>query len=203
MRNYTNFYNSNRFKMSKEKNTTNIFPIHPLIQKRWSSRSFNEVKTISQEDLDSLIEASRWAPSAFNDQPWRFLIIKRGDPLFQTVTDSLVDFNKLWAPKASVLIVVAGNTKREDDTPNYTYAYDCGQAVAFMTIEATSRDIIFHQMSGFNKTKLHQNLKLHENLDPITVIAAGYYQNDDHLAEPLKSLERIERIRKGQDEILL
>lgn len=189
--------------MSKDKNTTNIFPIHSLIQKRWSSRSFNEVKTISQEDIDSLIEAARWAPSAFNDQPWRFLITKRGEPLFQTVVNSLVDFNKLWAPKASVLMVVAGNTKREDDTPNYTYAYDCGQAVSFISIEATSRDIMLHQMSGFDKGKLHQDLKLHENLDPITVIALGYYQNDNHLAEPLKSMERIERIRKGQDEILL
>ncbi len=189
--------------MSKTKNTANIFPILPLIIKRWSSRSFNETKIISQEEINSLLEAARWAPSAYNDQPWRFLVANRSDQRFQIISDSLAEFNQLWATKASTYIVVAGNTKRDDGSPNYSYAFDCGQAVAFLSLEATNRDIILHQMGGFDKIILKQNLEIHEDLDVLVVIALGYYQNDDHLVEPIKSLELTQRTRKSHDEILL
>lgn len=188
--------------MSKTKNTANIFPILPLIIKRWSSRSFDETKIISQEEMNSLLEAARWSPSAYNDQPWRFLIANRGDSKFNIITETLVEFNQLWASKASAFMVVAGNTKRDDGSPNYSYAFDCGQAVAFLSLEATNRDIILHQMGGFDKIMLKQNLEIHEDLDVLVVIALGYYQNDDHLVEPIKSLELTQRTRKSHDEIL-
>ncbi len=188
--------------MPKEKNTDNIFPIHTLIAKRWSSRSFDETKIISHEEMKSLLEAARWSPSAYNDQPWRFLIANRNDLNFNLINETLVEFNQLWASKASAFMVVAGNTKRDDGSPNYSYAFDCGQAVAFLSLEATNRDIILHQMGGFDKTKLKQNLNINEDIDVLVIIALGYYHEDNQLIEPIKSLELNPRIRKSHDEIL-
>ena len=189
--------------MSNIKKTNNIFPIHPLIENRWSSRSFNETQEVSNEDISSLIEAARWAPSSYNDQPWRFLISKRGDSNYELITKSLAEFNQLWAPKASAYIVVVGATKRADGSPNYAYKYDCGQAVGFLTVEATHRGLMLHQMGGFDKQQLHQDLKIQEDLDVLVVIAIGYYEDNDQIQEPIKSLELTERVRKSHEEILL
>ena len=184
-------------------NTKNLFPIHPLFEKRWSTRSFNSDKKIAQEDISGLIEAARWAPSAFNEQPWRFVVAYQGDGKFDAITQSLVEFNQLWAPRAPVLIAVVGVSKKGDGASNHTYAYDCGQAAAFLTIEATNRDIMVHQMSGFDKKLLHKKLNLHDDLDVLTVIALGYYQDSENLPEPIKSMELTERVRKSPEEIIL
>jgi nitroreductase len=190
-------------KMPKVKNTKNIFPIHPLIVKRWSTRSFNSDKKIAMEDIYGLIEAARWAPSAFNEQPWRFIVTEQGDPRYKKVTESLAEFNQLWAPLAPVLIVVAGETKRGDGAPNHTYAYDCGQAVSYLTMEATHRDLMVHQMSGFDKKLLHKKLNLNKDLDVLVVIALGYYQDSENLPEPIRSMELAERVRKSREDIML
>jgi nitroreductase len=190
-------------KMPKVKNTKNILPIHPLFVKRWSTRSFNSDKKIALEDLHGLIEAARWAPSAFNEQPWRFIVTQQGEDRFNKITESMGEFNQLWAPHAPVLIAVAGDVNKTDGTPNNTYAYDCGQAVAYLTIEATHRDIMVHQMSGFDKKLLHKKLNLPKNMDLLVVIALGYYQDSEYLPEPIRSMELGERVRKSREEILL
>lgn len=189
--------------MTKDKKTNNIHPIHSLIEKRWSTRSFDPERTISDEDLNSLIEAARWAPSSYNDQPWKFLVAKRDDPNFQRIAASLFEFNQLWSTSASAYIVVAGVKNRADGTPNPAYAYDCGQAVSFLTIEATHRDLVLHQMGGYDKAKLQLDLKISESLDPVVVIALGYHKERADLHENLKQLEALARERKPQAEILL
>lgn len=189
--------------MTKIKNTKNIFPIHPLIEKRWSSRSFDPQKKISPDDISSLIEAARWAPSAFNEQPWRFVVAHQGDDRFNTIVQSLAEFNQMWAPQAPVLIAVVGASKKKDGHDNDAYVYDCGQAVAYLTIEATHRDIMVHQMTGLDKKLLHEKLNLHSDLHVLSVIALGYHQNPETLPEPIKSMELAERIRKNPEEIIL
>ncbi|MEI6348207.1 MAG: nitroreductase family protein [Bacteroidota bacterium] len=186
-----------------EKNTNNQHPIHNLIVKRWSSRSFDLQKQISANDINSLVEAARWAPSSYNDQPWRFFIAHRNDSKFELITKSLGEFNQLWAPFASTYIVVVGQTKRDDGSPNAACAYDCGQAVAYLTMEATDRGIMMHQMGGFDKKQLHSDLQLHEDLDVLIVIAVGYQGENDQLHENIKGLENAPRVRKSQEEILL
>ena len=89
-------------------------PVHEIIASRRSPRSFNEAETISDENLTAILEAARWAPSAFNGQPWRFYVGKRGDEVFSQIMTSLGDFNKSWAKSASALILVAGKTVRGD-----------------------------------------------------------------------------------------
>jgi len=189
--------------MYKEKKINSTFSVHPLIEKRWSSRSFDKSKEIKKETMSQLIEAARWAPSSYNDQPWRFLIANRSEPAFNLITKSLFEFNQMWAPDASSYIVVVGNTKRDDGTPNYAYSYDCGQAVAFLSLEATNCDIMLHQMGGFDKKQLHEAFELQSDLDVLVVIAAGYYGENPDLHENIKGLESTPRERKSQEEILL
>ena len=89
-------------------------PVHEIIATRRSPRSFDESAAIKNEDLTAILEAARWAPSAFNGQPWRFFVGKRGDEVFGQILSSLVDFNKSWAKNASALILVAGKTVKGD-----------------------------------------------------------------------------------------
>jgi nitroreductase len=105
-------------------------PVHEIIATRRSPRSFNETATISNDDLTAILEAARWAPSAFNGQPWRFFVGKRGDEVFGQIMNSLGDFNKSWAKNSSALILVAGKTVKDDGAIYADYQFDCGLAVA-------------------------------------------------------------------------
>lgn len=80
------------------------FPINTLSANRWSPRAFTD-KAIEKEKLQSIMEAARWSASAFNAQPWRFLIGYKGDENYQKIFNSLIEFNQLWAAKAPVLIL--------------------------------------------------------------------------------------------------
>ena len=88
--------------------------IHPVLAHRWSPRSLDDQAVISTEDLTGLLEAARWAPSANNAQPWRFIIARRGEADFQKIVGALVGFNQSWSPKASAYIVIVANMKNED-----------------------------------------------------------------------------------------
>ena len=80
-------------------------PIHPVLAERWSPRSFEHGVDLSHSDITALLEAARWAPSANNLQPWKFIVAKHGDERFAAITASLAGFNKEWAPNASAFIV--------------------------------------------------------------------------------------------------
>jgi nitroreductase len=91
-------------------------PINSLIAERRSPRSLNASAEISDVDLRASLEAARWAPSAFNGQPWRFFVGRRGDATFTQILSSLGEFNQMWAKNASALILVAGKDTKSDGT---------------------------------------------------------------------------------------
>ena len=49
-------------------------PIHDLIAQRWSPRAFDADKPVSRGQVLALLEAARWAPSCFGDEPWRYIV---------------------------------------------------------------------------------------------------------------------------------
>ncbi len=108
--------------------------IHDLIAERRSPRSLDETATISNEDVIAVLEAARWAPSANNLQPWRLIAGVRGDANYQSLLECLAPANQSWAKRASALIAVGGVPTKEDGTPIATFMYDCGLAVAQLTI---------------------------------------------------------------------
>lgn len=178
-------------------------PVNEIIATRRSPRSFNEVTEISNDDLVGILEAARWAPSAFNGQPWRFIVGKRGDEQFTQILSSLVEFNQMWASKASALVLVASTTTKSDGTPHDGYLYDCGLAVAQLTIEAHDRGLIVHQMTGFDKEAAHIATGLPGEVVSVAVAAIGYQDAPEKLQERMQKGETAKRERLALHEIVL
>ena len=178
-------------------------PVHEIIATRRSPRSFNETATISNEDLTAILEAARWAPSAFNGQPWRFFVGKRGDEVFTQIMTSLGDFNKSWAKNASALILVACKTVRGDGSIHADYQFDCGLAVGQLVIETHHRGLIAHQMTGFDKAVAQEVLSIAPELLPVVVIAVGTQDVPEKLAGPLLERELAPRERLPLSELVI
>ena len=178
-------------------------PVHQVLQNRRSPRSFDENATIQRDDLRGILEATRWAPSAFNGQPWRFFVGKRGDEVFAKIMSSLGEFNQGWAKSASALILVAGKTLRGDGKPNADYQFDCGLAVSQLVFETHHRGLIAHQMTGFDRAVAAQVLNLSEDLAPVVVVAIGTQDVPEKLSGPLLERELAPRTRLPLEEIVL
>ena len=178
-------------------------PVHEIIATRRSPRSFDEVATISDDDLRGVLEAARWAASAFNGQPWRFFVGKRGDEVFTQILTSLGEFNQSWAKSASALILVSGKTTKQDGSIHADFQYDCGLAVAQLVIEAHHRGLIAHQMTGFDKTIAQSELSISADLMPVVVIALGTQDAPEKLSGPLLERELAKRERLPLSEIVV
>jgi len=170
-------------------------PIISLSSERWSPRAFSS-KAIESQKLASVFEAARWAPSAFNEQPWRFIVGKKNDEVYQNIFESLVAFNKKWAGFAPVLFVAyTKKTFAHNNSENSTAAYDLGQAVAHLTYQAMAEGLFVHQMGGFDKEKIKESFNIDDNYEIHTVIALGYPETPDILPDDLKKAELTPRER--------
>jgi nitroreductase len=178
-------------------------PIVDLLEERWSPRSFDPAATISDRQLDALLEAARWAPSAQNQQARRFVVARRGTPTFDTIVDALVSFNALWAGNASALVVAIAETSTVEGDARPTAEYDLGQAVAHLGVQAHAEGFHTHQMAGVEWDKIVAAFGLTENLKPMTVTAIGVVDTADKLAEPLAERETAPRTRLPLDELVL
>jgi nitroreductase len=178
-------------------------PVNEIIATRRSPRSFNAEAEISDVDLLAILEAARWAPSAFNGQPWRFFVGKRGDQVFGEILDSLVEFNQKWAMNASALILVAGKTTKGDGSAHPDFQYDCGLSVAQLTIEAHDRSLVVHQMTGFDREKAATNVAMSDDLISVVVVAVGTQDAPEKLAGPLLERELAKRERLPLETIVV
>jgi nitroreductase len=151
------------------------FAVQELIRERWSPRAFSD-KAIAPEILRSLFEAARWAPSSNNEQPWAFVVATREDkPNFQKSLEALVEFNRNWAKQAYVLgFAVSQLAFAKNGTPNRNAFYDTGAAMAWLTVEATARELFVHQMAGFDPEKVRTNFGVPAGWEAIAAFAIGY-----------------------------
>jgi nitroreductase len=177
--------------------------INEVLANRRSPRSLDATAVLAKDDLLAILEAARWAASAFNSQPWRFFVGHRGDEVFAQILDSLAPFNQGWAHRSSALILVAGVHSNEDGTPNKGYLYDCGLAVSQMVMETHHRELVAHQMTGFDAAKAAQNLGVDVSLLPVAVIAIGKQAPADLLEGALLERENAPRVRKSLEEIVV
>ncbi len=185
---------------SKKAKTTQ--PINDLSLKRWSPRSF-QLKELEDEKLMSIFEAARWSASAFNEQPWRFIIGKNGDESFNKMMDTLVEFNQNWAKNASVLVLnIYKKTFTHNGSPNATAMYDLGQAVSSYVLETVNQDLIAHQMSGFDAEKAHELFSLGDDFNCLSITAIGYLEKPEALPEELFKVELQNRMRKRVDQLV-
>jgi len=177
-------------------------PVNDLVRDRWSPRAFAD-RAIGDAEIDSLLEAARWAPSARNSQPWRFLVTRREDAAeFERMLACLVPGNQRWARRAAVLMVAVAVLADHKDRPLPHALYDTGQAVAWLSAEATARGIRVHQMGGFDPDAVRASYGVPEGARPITAIALGYPGDPEGLDDDLREQELATRNRRAQSEFV-
>lgn len=156
-------------------------------------------KAISDEDLTLMLEAARWAPSSFNEQPWRFIVGQNKDETWEKIFKTLDEGNQAWAKHAPVLILsVTKLTFDMDGRPNRHAYHDVGLAMENMIIQAMTHDIYSHQMAGFDQMKARQLFEIPDGFDPVAVAAFGYAGDPDDLEdEDLKERAEAERKRNA------
>ena len=165
------------------------YPIHPLILNRWSPRALSG-EDISDEELMILFEAARWAPSSYNNQPWKFLYAKKDTDHWNIFFDLLVDFNKSWADKAAVLVVVISHKFFElNNKPSKTHNFDAGAAWQNLALQGSSMGLIAHGMEGFSYKKARKVLNIPDEYDVEAMIAIGKKGSKDILDEALQQRE--------------
>ncbi|HET7723223.1 MAG TPA: nitroreductase family protein [Propionibacteriaceae bacterium] len=178
-------------------------PILDVLAERFSTRVFDPRVTIDEAALASALEAARWAPSANNTQPWRFIVTRRGTEAFDAIYRSLRDFNKSWAGDASALVVAAATTTSEDGRPMPYAQYDTGQAVAHFTVQAHAAGLATHQMGGFDRDAVRAAFDLPDDIAPLTVIAVGALGSLEETSEEVRAREAAPRTRRAISESVL
>lgn len=181
-------------------------PIHDLLTQRWSPYSFDPTKTVASSDVIALFEAARWTASAFNAQPWRYIVgVKERNPqVWQQVLDSLVEGNQGWAQHVPVLALGLVQTDFEHNgKPNNWAIHDLGAASASLTVEASQRGLSVHQMAGIEPDNAIASFELPDNIQPVTALAIGYHGDNPSLDEGFASRDQKPRERKAASEFLI
>ncbi len=175
--------------------------IEPILH-RWSPRAFAD-RPVPAEDLKRAFEAARWAASSYNEQPWRFVVGHRGDPVYQAIFESLIGFNQMWAKSAPILVIsVARKHFSHSGEVNLHAWHDVGAASANLTAQLTALGLHAHSMAGFDHAKAKQSLHIPDDFDTVAVIAIGYLGNPDSLPEQMRTQEVAPRQRKDLKEIV-
>src|SRR3954447_23657647 len=172
----------NRMIMTPQKIAETSVPVHPLLAQRWSPRGLDATYALDERSVQALLEAARWAPSANNSQPWRFLVAHRGEDIFTRLLGVLAPRNRRWAHAASALVLVAAQTVDDVGRPRPWALFDAGQAVAALSVQAEADGLSVHQMGGFDAGAARNEFDLEEALTPLVVLAGG--RRDPHARPP-------------------
>jgi nitroreductase len=177
-------------------------PLLDVLAERWSTRVFDAAAPVDEAALASALEAARWAPSANNTQPWRFVVARRGTAEHARIVESLAGFNQAWAGDAGALVVFAAASSSEG-APLTWATYDVGQAAAFFTVQAHASGLYTHQMGGFDAAALSEAFGLAPAFTPVTVMAVGALGDIDAAPEAIRERENTPRTRRPVAESVL
>lgn len=169
------------------------YPVNNLFLRRWSPRSFDPAP-MSERELFSLLEAARWAPSAFNIQPWRFIYSLRDDADWACHLDLLDPFNASWAKDASALLFLVSDKLMPRDgssphRPSNTHSFDAGAAWAQLALQATALGYQAHAMAGIRFDAVRVQLAVPENYRVEIAVAIGRQADASRLPKPLRLRE--------------
>lgn len=176
---------------------------------RWSPRAFSP-EPIAEETLLSFFEAARWAPSAYNSQPWRFLYARRDTTDWERFLDLLNPFNRSWAQQASALVIILSKTTftapgASEESPALWHTFDTGSAWAHFALQASMSGWHTHGMAGFDKDKTRQELKVPDGYELHAAVAVGKLGDKASLPESLQGRETpsprrpVKELAKGGD----
>src|SRR5678815_5098269 len=156
-----------------EKERKADYPIEPLFVRRWSPRAMSG-QPFTDQQLFTLFEAARWAPSTYNEQEWRFLYARRDTPHWPTFFDLLMEANQVWCRHAAVLVVtLARKVFTHNGTPNPVHLFDAGSAWENLALQATAMGLVAHGMAGFDFEKARAALQVPEKYAVAAMFALG------------------------------
>lgn len=173
-------------------------PIDMLLSKRWSPRAFDPSKDINSTQLHALLEAARWAPSCFGDQPWYYLVCQKSSHLhaWNAAFECLDPFNQNWVKNVPlILFSVAKNEFHHNGKPNRWAQHDTGAASENICLQATSMGLAAHQMGGFDADKVIERFNVPAGFTPMAAIAIGHQAPAELLPEDLQTGELADRKR--------
>lgn len=183
--------------MSHLKDAQTDHPVHEFIARRWSPYAFSD-RAVAKEDLLSLFEAARWAPSSYNEQPWSYIVATSDNKEdFERLHSCLVEGNQPWTKIVPVLAIGCVSTRfKLNGKPNAAAEHDLGIASCSLTFEATARGLYVHQMIGILPDKVREVYQVPDDVQPLTGIAIGYLGDVNALPENYKQRDLVERTRK-------
>lgn len=177
--------------------------ILPIFTERWSPRSFTD-EAMPDDVLHVLFEAARWAPSAFNSQPWRFVHARRGGPDWDLFVSLLNPYNQEWARHAAVLVYVLSAPTyipdgKTDARPTTNRSFDCGTAWGYLALQAHALGWAAHGMAGIETDRIPAALNAPEGFQAEIAIAIGRLGPIENLSESFQKKEFPSQRRPAAD----
>ncbi|MEK7140517.1 MAG: nitroreductase family protein [Patescibacteria group bacterium] len=165
------------------------YPVDDVFLKRYSPRAMSG-EAITKEELMTLFEAARWAPSSSNRQPWRFVYAMRDTPEFEKLFSFLIPFNQDWCKNAGALIVTISDKNKKDGAFSRTHSFDTGAAWENFALQAQSMGLIAHGMSGIHYDLIKEQLSILDDYQVEMMIAVGKHGKVEDLPEALQAREK-------------
>lgn len=162
------------------------YPVDRLFVERWSPRAYLE-KNVPADQLLQLFEAARWAPSAFNLQPWRFIALRtqqEKESLYPCISEN----NLTWCRHAPVLVLIVADTE-VDGKVNPSHAFDTGAAWGYFALAAHMQGLATHPMTGFDFELARQIMQIPDRYAIQALVAVGYQGPAEQLPDSMRQRE--------------
>jgi len=177
--------------------------VHKLITDRWSPRAFDK-RTVDFDKIQLLFEAAKWAPSARNAQPWRFIFATNEMPDYKVLIDLMSEANQSWATTAPLLVMpLAQVISTYKNRPNRLAFYETGMAVGNLLTQATAMGLMVHQLSGYDEERAKEILVIPTRYEPMSILAIGYKGEPAKLPSDVAAWEKRERTRLEMSKFLV
>lgn len=179
------------------------YPIHELLQSRWSPRAF-DVRAVEAEKLQSVFEAARWSPSGGNMQPWSFLVARKAEEpaIFERMVSCLSEGNVPWVSQAPVVGIAVASLYRRPEVLNRHAFHDVGMALQSLALQAQALDLYVHFMGGFSPDKARDLFAIPPEHEAATMFALGYLGDPGSLPEKNRDSELTARTRRPLRDLL-
>ena len=182
-----------------DKKAKTSVPVNELIASRWSGRAYDSKRPVFPDQVITLCEAARWAPSCYGDQPWRFIICNRNadESAWNKAFSCLSEGNQRWAKDAPVLILVSADSiMSRTGKINRWGQYDSGAAAMNICLQATELGLMVHQMGGFDSDQVKKAFSIPDQFIPMAIMAVGYQLPLEKIEGEVRERETAGRVRK-------
>lgn len=187
-----------------KKPATTQVAIHEIIANRWSGRAYDPNKPVTREQVLALLEAARWAPSCYGDQPWRFVVWNKADDAagWQAAFDTIMSGNQDWVKDAPLLVLACADTLfNHNGQPNRFAQYDTGAAVENLCLQAEAMGLMAHQMGGYDADKARAAFGVPAQYTLMAMISVGYPTDPASFSAEAKERETAPRKRRELGEL--